>query len=335
MPTPTRPTSKKPLAFGAAVVLAAGLLGFVSYRATAPDGTPSGTTAVSTTSEPDADMYAELAELARRDAGDKLAQGRTDAPVVLIEYADFKCGYCGKFARDTEPALIKKYVADGTLRIEWRNFPIFGKESEAAARASWAAARRGPFLGLPPGRVCRGRQGEGLRQGPAQGPRPAGRGQGPRPLRTRHRQQGRRGRGRQGPGTGVRNRRHVHPVLPHQRPPRGRSPADGRLHPGHRSGSGRGRQRGQRRGPREVTPGIGYFAALLGGLLALVSPCSALLLPAFFAYSLDSASRLLARTGIFYSKPRHHPGTARRRFYRTPDGSSTDTATPWSSARAG
>ncbi|MFE9256047.1 cytochrome c biogenesis CcdA family protein [Streptomyces sp. NPDC006879] len=45
---------------------------------------------------------------------------------------------------------------------------------------------------------------------------------------------------------------------------------------------------------------IGYLAAFLGGLLALLSPCSALLLPAFFAYSIDSASRLLARTGIFY-----------------------------------
>ncbi|MFB6982354.1 cytochrome c biogenesis CcdA family protein [Streptomyces scopuliridis] len=45
---------------------------------------------------------------------------------------------------------------------------------------------------------------------------------------------------------------------------------------------------------------IGYPVALLGGLLALLSPCSALLLPAFFAYSIDSAGRLLARTGIFY-----------------------------------
>ncbi|MFD9488045.1 cytochrome c biogenesis CcdA family protein [Streptomyces sp. NPDC059991] len=50
-----------------------------------------------------------------------------------------------------------------------------------------------------------------------------------------------------------------------------------------------------------MTPGIGYLAAFLGGLLALLSPCSALLLPAFFAYSIDSASRLLARTGIFYA----------------------------------
>ncbi|MEU6844075.1 cytochrome c biogenesis CcdA family protein [Streptomyces sp. NPDC046716] len=45
---------------------------------------------------------------------------------------------------------------------------------------------------------------------------------------------------------------------------------------------------------------IGYLAAFLGGLLALLSPCSALLLPAFFAYSIDSPTRLVARTGIFY-----------------------------------
>ncbi|MCQ4209044.1 cytochrome c biogenesis CcdA family protein [Streptomyces longispororuber] len=45
---------------------------------------------------------------------------------------------------------------------------------------------------------------------------------------------------------------------------------------------------------------IGYLAAFLGGLLALLSPCSALLLPAFFAYSVDSPTRLVARTGIFY-----------------------------------
>ncbi|MFF8843634.1 cytochrome c biogenesis CcdA family protein [Streptomyces sp. NPDC015127] len=47
--------------------------------------------------------------------------------------------------------------------------------------------------------------------------------------------------------------------------------------------------------------GIGYLAAFLGGLLALISPCSALLLPAFFAYSIDSTGRLLARTGIFFA----------------------------------
>ncbi|MFE7749415.1 DsbA family protein [Streptomyces sp. NPDC057428] len=147
MPTPHRTwsTTRKPLFLGLAVALAAGLLGLVSYLATAPDGAASDTPATRATEGTDPDVRRELAELARRDAGDKLALGRTDAPVVLIEYADFQCGYCGKFARDTEPELIKRYVEDGTLRIEWRNFPIFGEASEAAARAAWAAGRQDRF----------------------------------------------------------------------------------------------------------------------------------------------------------------------------------------------
>ncbi|MFD5200295.1 DsbA family protein [Streptomyces sp. NPDC058375] len=155
MPTPKKPAatpskpSRKPLVYGAVVVLAAGLLGFASYKATSPDDTSKDTTATGPAAEVSADpnegVYPELAKLARRDADDKLAIGRADAPVVLIEYADFKCGYCGKFARDTEPELIEKYVEDGTLRIEWRNFPIFGEESETAARAAWAAGQQDRF----------------------------------------------------------------------------------------------------------------------------------------------------------------------------------------------
>ncbi|HEX6969450.1 MAG TPA: cytochrome c biogenesis CcdA family protein [Micromonosporaceae bacterium] len=46
--------------------------------------------------------------------------------------------------------------------------------------------------------------------------------------------------------------------------------------------------------------GIGYLAALLGGLLALLSPCSAMLLPSFFAYAFQHPGRLVARTAVFY-----------------------------------
>ena len=47
-------------------------------------------------------------------------------------------------------------------------------------------------------------------------------------------------------------------------------------------------------------PEVSYVAAFVGGLLALLSPCGALLLPSFFAYAFDRRGRLLARTGIFY-----------------------------------
>ncbi|MFD7687863.1 DsbA family protein [Streptomyces sp. NPDC059781] len=109
-----------------------------------PSGTASQDSAVADTSTPDAQTSALLA-LARRDADDPLAVGDADAPVVMIEYSDFQCPYCGKFARDTEPELIRSYVDKGVLRIEWRNFPIFGEESEQAARAAWAAGRQGKF----------------------------------------------------------------------------------------------------------------------------------------------------------------------------------------------
>ncbi|WP_149259865.1 cytochrome c biogenesis CcdA family protein [Actinomadura sp. K4S16] len=45
---------------------------------------------------------------------------------------------------------------------------------------------------------------------------------------------------------------------------------------------------------------IGYLAAFLGGVLTLFSPCSALLLPAFFAYSFTGRTRLVSRTAVFY-----------------------------------
>lgn len=46
---------------------------------------------------------------------------------------------------------------------------------------------------------------------------------------------------------------------------------------------------------------IGLLGALLGGVLSLLSPCSALLLPSFFAYAFDGAGRLAARTALFYA----------------------------------
>lgn len=45
---------------------------------------------------------------------------------------------------------------------------------------------------------------------------------------------------------------------------------------------------------------VSLLTALLAGVLALLSPCSALLLPSFFAYAFASPRALLARTGVFY-----------------------------------
>jgi cytochrome c biogenesis protein CcdA len=46
---------------------------------------------------------------------------------------------------------------------------------------------------------------------------------------------------------------------------------------------------------------VQLLIAFAGGILSLLSPCSALLLPAFFAYAFPSPTRLALRTGIFYA----------------------------------
>ncbi|HEU4514274.1 MAG TPA: cytochrome c biogenesis CcdA family protein [Nocardioidaceae bacterium] len=45
---------------------------------------------------------------------------------------------------------------------------------------------------------------------------------------------------------------------------------------------------------------VGLLAAFAAGVLALLSPCSALLLPSFFAYAFTSRTALLLRTAAFY-----------------------------------
>src|SRR5919202_5962420 len=45
---------------------------------------------------------------------------------------------------------------------------------------------------------------------------------------------------------------------------------------------------------------VSLLASFLGGLLSLLSPCSALLLPAFFAYAFQSRGELVGRTTVFY-----------------------------------
>jgi protein-disulfide isomerase len=44
-----------------------------------------------------------------------------------------------------EPKLYKEYVQDGTLRIEWRDFPYRGRESVNAAVAARSAQAQGKF----------------------------------------------------------------------------------------------------------------------------------------------------------------------------------------------
>lgn len=51
------------------------------------------------------------------------SRGNPRAPVVLIEYSDFTCGFCQKFFRETWPKLQAKYVDKGQLLFVYKDYP--------------------------------------------------------------------------------------------------------------------------------------------------------------------------------------------------------------------
>ncbi len=72
-------------------------------------------------------------------------KGSETAPVIIEEFSDFQCSYCGKFSRETLPRLIETYVATGKVRLVFRHFAILGPGSKAAAEASACAGAQGQF----------------------------------------------------------------------------------------------------------------------------------------------------------------------------------------------
>lgn len=54
---------------------------------------------------------------------DNRVRGKVDAPVTMIEYSDFTCGYCLKFFKETWPKIQARYVDTGKLRFLYKDYP--------------------------------------------------------------------------------------------------------------------------------------------------------------------------------------------------------------------
>ncbi len=74
-------------------------------------------------------------------------RGDPNAPVVMEEYSDFQCPFCGRHAQQTEPTLDKDYIASGKLRHVFKNFPLrsIHPQADGAAEAALCAGVQGKF----------------------------------------------------------------------------------------------------------------------------------------------------------------------------------------------
>jgi len=98
--------------------------------------------------------------------------GAEKGDVVLVEFFDYACGFC----RKSNPDIDRLLAEDKNLKVVWRELPVLGPDSVAAAQASLAAARQGKFrqfydsmfeAGRPtPGAVAQTRQAVGIAAAP-------------------------------------------------------------------------------------------------------------------------------------------------------------------------
>ena len=80
-----------------------------------------------------------------------LAQGVTkgdpDAPITIVEFADYSCPGCGQFALQIKPQMELQYVQSGIAKFVYYDFPLISihPHSFVAARAARCANDQGKF----------------------------------------------------------------------------------------------------------------------------------------------------------------------------------------------
>ena len=73
-------------------------------------------------------------------------KGKPDAPVTVVEYADFQCPGCGFFAAQIEPRLTADYIEPGKARFVFHDYPLtIHPNAIPAAEAARCAGDQGAF----------------------------------------------------------------------------------------------------------------------------------------------------------------------------------------------
>jgi protein-disulfide isomerase len=68
--------------------------------------------------------------------------GNPNGDVSLVEFFDYNCGYC----RKAMPDVVKLVNDDGKIRLVLKELPIFGEDSEAAAKLALASNKQGKYF---------------------------------------------------------------------------------------------------------------------------------------------------------------------------------------------
>ncbi|MGH9933771.1 MAG: DsbA family protein [Nitrososphaerales archaeon] len=71
--------------------------------------------------------------------------GAPDASVTIVEYGDYQCKDCQRFAAQTKPLIIENYVNNGKAKLIFKDFIVYGSDSVSGALATHCAGDQGKF----------------------------------------------------------------------------------------------------------------------------------------------------------------------------------------------
>jgi len=73
-------------------------------------------------------------------------KGSGTAKVAVIEFSDYQCPFCSRYARDVLPQIRTDYVDTGKIKYVFRDMPLaFHKQAFKAAEAAHCAGAQGKF----------------------------------------------------------------------------------------------------------------------------------------------------------------------------------------------
>jgi len=112
-----------------------------------PDGKLLFPSAIPLTGEVVNDNTQSSTGVAEVSADDDPFLGNENAPITIVEFSDFQCPFCGKFAEETFPDLKSKYIDTGLVKIVFRDFPLvqIHQYAQKAAEASECADEQNKF----------------------------------------------------------------------------------------------------------------------------------------------------------------------------------------------
>ncbi|HOE70246.1 MAG TPA: thioredoxin domain-containing protein [Brevefilum sp.] len=77
--------------------------------------------------------------------------GNPDAPIKVVNFSSFYCGYCASFSMTDEPEFIKKYVDTGDVYYRYVNLAFSSDEgTQNAAKVAYCVADQNLFFELKP-----------------------------------------------------------------------------------------------------------------------------------------------------------------------------------------